>query len=96
MLGGTQIAPARLTQWCQLVQGLRARYLSDDFAADGRFLVDRRYRRQGATDLAITGALEHIAAADGGTVESSPHNLMHTTKKMSSSFLYLGRGSGGR
>lgn len=40
MLGGTQIAAARLTQWCQLAQGLHARYLIDDFAAGGRFLVD--------------------------------------------------------
>ena len=40
MLGGTQIAAARLTQWCQLAQGLHARYLVDDFAAGGRFLVD--------------------------------------------------------
>ncbi|ATG52012.1 4a-hydroxytetrahydrobiopterin dehydratase [Brachybacterium vulturis] len=40
MLGGTQIAAARLTQWCQLAQGLHARYQIDDFAAGGRFLVD--------------------------------------------------------
>ena len=40
MLGGTQIAVARLTQWCQLAQGLHARYLIDDFPAGARFLVD--------------------------------------------------------
>ncbi|ATG52011.1 GNAT family N-acetyltransferase [Brachybacterium vulturis] len=52
--------------------------------------VDKRHRRQGVTELAITGALEHIAAAGGGTVESYPHDLTHQTKKMSSSFLYNG------
>lgn len=40
MLGGMQIAAAGLTQWCQLAQGLHARYLIDDFAAGARFLVD--------------------------------------------------------
>lgn len=52
--------------------------------------VDKRHRRQGVTELAITGALDHIAAAGGGTVESYPHDLTHQTKKMSSSFLYNG------
>ena len=40
MLGGTQIAAAQLTDWCQLAQGLHARYLVDDFGAGARFLVD--------------------------------------------------------
>lgn len=40
MLGGEQIAAARLAQWCQLAQGLHARYLIDDFRAGARFLVD--------------------------------------------------------
>ncbi len=52
--------------------------------------VDRRYRRQGVSELAITGALELIARAGGGRVESYPHDLTEQTKKMSSSFLYNG------
>ncbi|MGO1227737.1 MAG: 4a-hydroxytetrahydrobiopterin dehydratase [Brachybacterium sp.] len=39
MLGAAQIAAARLTDWCQLAQGLHARYLIDDFEAGARFLV---------------------------------------------------------
>ena len=52
--------------------------------------VDKRYRRQGVTELAITGALDLIAKAGGGRVESYPHDLTHQTTKMSSSFLYNG------
>lgn len=50
--------------------------------------IDRRYRRQGITELAIQGALDLIAEAGGGVVESYPHDLTNQTKKMSSSFLY--------
>lgn len=50
--------------------------------------VDRRYRRQGLTEVAITGALDLIAEAGGGVVEGYPHDLTDQTKKMSSSFLY--------
>jgi GNAT superfamily N-acetyltransferase len=50
--------------------------------------VDRRYRRQGLTEVAITGALDLIAEAGGGVVEGYPHDLTNQTKKMSSSFLY--------
>ena len=52
--------------------------------------VDKRYRRQGVTERAITGALELIARAGGGRVESYPHDLTEQTKKVSSSFLYNG------
>ncbi|XAS75638.1 GNAT family N-acetyltransferase [Dermatophilaceae bacterium Sec6.4] len=52
--------------------------------------VDRRYRRLGLTELAITGALDHIAQAGGGRVEAYPHDLTEQTRKMSSSFLYNG------
>jgi GNAT superfamily N-acetyltransferase len=52
--------------------------------------VDKRYRRQGVTELAISGALDLIAQAGGGRVESYPHDLTDQTKKMSSSFLYNG------
>ncbi|MBK0330672.1 GNAT family N-acetyltransferase [Brachybacterium sp. MASK1Z-5] len=52
--------------------------------------VDRRHRRHGLTEQAITGALDLIAQAGGGRVESYPHDLTQQTKKMSSSFLYNG------
>ncbi|HEV2798682.1 MAG TPA: GNAT family N-acetyltransferase [Nocardioides sp.] len=52
--------------------------------------VDRRHRRSGVTELAIRGALDLIAEAGGGIVESYPHDLTEQTKKMSSSFLYNG------
>ena len=52
--------------------------------------VDKRHRRQGVTELAINGALDLIAQAGGGRVESYPHDLTEQTKKMSSSFLYNG------
>lgn len=52
--------------------------------------VDRRYRRRGLTELAINGALQQIAQAGGGTVESYPHDLTNQTKKISASFLYNG------
>ena len=52
--------------------------------------VDRRHRRHGVTEVAIRGALDLIAAAGGGVVESYPHDLTDQTKKMSSSFLYNG------
>jgi GNAT superfamily N-acetyltransferase len=52
--------------------------------------VDKRHRRQGVTELAITGALDLIAQAGGGRVESYPHDLTNQTNKMSSSFLYNG------
>ena len=49
--------------------------------------VDRRYRRAGMAAYAVRGALELIAAAGGGLVESYPHDLP-PEKKTSSSFLY--------
>ena len=52
--------------------------------------VDKRYRRQGVTELAITAALHFIAEDGGGVVESYPHDLTDYTKKMSSSFIYNG------
>ncbi len=49
--------------------------------------VDRRYRRKGMASVAVRGALELIAEAGGGLVESYPHDLP-PDKKTSSSFLY--------
>ena len=40
--------------------------------------------------MAVRGALDLIAQAGGGVVESYPHDLTAQTKKMSSSFLYNG------
>jgi GNAT superfamily N-acetyltransferase len=52
--------------------------------------VDKARRRQGLAAVAIRGALDLIAQAGGGVVESYPHDLTEQTKKMSSSFLYNG------
>ena len=52
--------------------------------------VDRRHRRGGLVEVAVRGALDLIAQAGGGVVESYPHDLTEQTKKMSSSFLYNG------
>ncbi|MGI8666148.1 MAG: GNAT family N-acetyltransferase [Jatrophihabitans sp.] len=48
--------------------------------------VDRRYRRRGVARVAVDGALELIAQAGGGTVESYPQDT--AGKKVSASFLY--------
>jgi GNAT superfamily N-acetyltransferase len=48
--------------------------------------VDRRYRRRGVSVIALEGALELIAQAGGGTVESYPQDT--AGKKVSASFLY--------
>ncbi|HWC21400.1 MAG TPA: GNAT family N-acetyltransferase [Flexivirga sp.] len=60
-----------------------------DYRIDCVF-VDKRYRRKGMSELVIQGALDLIAQAGGGRVESYPHDLTNQTKKMSSSFLYSG------
>jgi hypothetical protein len=49
--------------------------------------VDRRYRRNGMAAIAVRGAMELIAAAGGGLVESYPHDVP-PGKKVSASFLY--------
>jgi ribosomal protein S18 acetylase RimI-like enzyme len=48
--------------------------------------VDPRYRRRGIARTALDGALELIAQAGGGTVESYPQDT--AGKKVSASFLY--------
>ena len=48
-----------------------------DIAPDFRItciFVDRRYRRQGVTAVALGGALDLIARAGGGVVEGYPHD----------------------
>jgi hypothetical protein len=50
--------------------------------------VDRRYRQHGVAALAVDGALDLIAAAGGGLVETYPQDT--PGKKTSASFLYNG------
>ena len=50
------------------------------------FFVDRRYRRRGISALALQGALDLIAKADGGVVEAYPQDT--GGKKITASFLY--------
>ena len=53
------------------------------------FFVDRDHRRSGVAEEALRGALDLIAAAGGGVVESYP-NVLVPGKKTSSSFLHNG------
>lgn len=48
--------------------------------------VDRSYRHRGVAKVAVDGALNLIAAAGGGTVESYPQDTVG--KRISASFLY--------
>lgn len=50
--------------------------------------VDKRYRRRGFARVALTGALDLIAARGGGVVEGYPHEIGE--KRMSNSFVYNG------
>ncbi|TDD59469.1 GNAT family N-acetyltransferase [Kribbella antibiotica] len=50
--------------------------------------VDKRYRKQGYAKIALTGALDQIAAHGGGVVEGYPHEIGE--KRMSNSFVYNG------
>ncbi len=53
------------------------------------FFVDRDHRRRGVAELALTGALDAIARAGGGSVEGFPrHDL--DGRKLSASFLFNG------
>ncbi|MEV5962334.1 GNAT family N-acetyltransferase [Kribbella sp. NPDC051952] len=52
------------------------------------FFVDRRYRRQGVSGVALRGALELVADAGGGVVEAYPQDT--AGKKITASFLYNG------
>jgi GNAT superfamily N-acetyltransferase len=52
------------------------------------FFVDRRYRRQGVSAVALRGALELIAQAGGGVVEAYPQDT--AGKQITASFLYNG------
>jgi GNAT superfamily N-acetyltransferase len=50
------------------------------------FFVDKRYRRQGVSGVALNGALELIAQAGGGVVEAYPQDT--GGKQITASFLY--------
>ena len=52
------------------------------------FFVDRRYRRQGVSGVALRGALNLIEQAGGGIVEAYPQDT--AGKQVSASFLYNG------
>lgn len=52
------------------------------------FFIDRDYRREGVSAVALQGALEFIAEAGGGVVEAFPQDTQG--KKVSASFLYNG------
>ncbi|HEV7203028.1 MAG TPA: hypothetical protein VGN18_00390 [Jatrophihabitans sp.] len=52
------------------------------------FFMDKDYRRRGASAIALDGALDLIAAAGGGVVESYPQDTRG--QKTSASFLYNG------
>jgi GNAT superfamily N-acetyltransferase len=50
------------------------------------FFIDRRYRRQGVSAVALRGAMELIAQAGGGVVEAYPQDT--AGKQITASFLY--------
>ncbi|MGA9596528.1 MAG: GNAT family N-acetyltransferase [Acidimicrobiia bacterium] len=87
----------RAVAWCQYgpadelpnVQHNK-QYLAElDIVPDYRitcFFVDRDYRRHGMARVALDGALQLIAQAGGGVVESYPQDT--DGKKTSASFLY--------
>ncbi len=52
------------------------------------FFVDKEYRGRGVADVALQGALQEIARLGGGTVESSPEDVMG--RSVSGSFLHNG------
>jgi GNAT superfamily N-acetyltransferase len=52
------------------------------------FFIDKRYRRQGVSAVALRGALDMIAQAGGGVVEAYPQDT--AGKQITASFLYNG------
>lgn len=53
------------------------------------FFVDKAYRGQGVSSVALTGAIELIAGLGGGVVESYPEDI--EGRNVSNSFLYNSR-----
>ncbi|MEI2764912.1 MAG: hypothetical protein V9F82_04385 [Dermatophilaceae bacterium] len=85
--GPTSSGPAELPSIHHRKEYDATKALDPDYRITCVF-VDKRHRRRGASELAITGALDLIAWAGGGRVESYPHDLTHQTKKMSSTYSY--------
>ena len=52
------------------------------------FFIDKAYRRQGVSEVALRGALDLIAQAGGGVVEAYPQDT--AGKQITASFLYNG------
>ena len=52
------------------------------------FFIDKAYRRQGVSQVALRGALDLIAQAGGGVVEAYPQDT--AGKQITASFLYNG------
>ena len=85
--------------WCQFgptvelprIKHKRAYQAGVDQLPDWRitcFFVDRGYRGQGVSSVALAGALSEIARLGGGTVESYPEDT--EGRSVSKSFLYNG------
>ena len=70
----------------------RKQYLAEaDGLPDYRvtcIFVDKRHRRQGFAKVALSGALDLIAAQGGGVVEGYPHEIGE--RRMNNSFVYNG------
>lgn len=91
---------ARCVGWCQFgppeelprIKHLRIYTAGLEQLPDWRitcFFVDKAYRGQGVSSLALEGALRLIAEQGGGTVESYPQDIENRT--VSASFLHNGR-----
>jgi GNAT superfamily N-acetyltransferase len=79
--------PAELPRIYHRKQVETADYEPPDYRLTCLF-VDRDYRRKGVAAVAVRGALDLIAQAGGGVVESYPQD--NQGKKVSASFLYNG------
>jgi GNAT superfamily N-acetyltransferase len=86
--------------WCQFgspqelprIKHLRVYSAGCEALPDWRitcFFVDKAYRGQGVSSVALAAALEQIARLGGGTVESYPEDV--ADREVSASFLYNSR-----
>lgn len=80
--------PCELTRIYHRREVEREDYLPPDWRITC-FFVDRDYRRHGIARIALRGALDLIAAAGGGVVESYPQDTA-SAAKVAPSFLYNG------
>lgn len=90
----------RCIGWCQFgspaelprIKHLRVYREDEGEPPDWRitcFFVDKAYRGQGVSKVALRGALDAIARLGGGVVESYPEDV--ADRKVSASFLYNNR-----